>query len=191
MRLFVALEIPSEIRIRLRDLIAELRPICKDARWAAPEQMHVTLKFIGHAIDRPESENFAALRSALGGIRSAAPVECDFRGLGFFPNVRRPRVFWCGIEASANLSQIAADIDRSLKPIGIPAETRDFKPHLTLARFKTPQSVPRLARFAEENAPREFGSMHAVELHLFESITKPSGAEYRKLASYAFVKPSA
>jgi RNA 2',3'-cyclic 3'-phosphodiesterase len=188
MRLFVALEIPGEIRNRLRDLIAELRPICQDARWATPEQMHVTLKFIGHAIDRPENENFAALRAALRGIQSPAPVDLQFRGLGFFPNSRHPRVFWCGIEASENLARLAVEIGEALEPLGIPAETRDYKPHLTLARFKMPQPVPRLAHLAEQNAAREFGSVHTAEFHLFESITKPSGAEYRNLESFKFVK---
>ena len=96
---------------------------------------------------------------------------------------------WCGVEASANLAQLAADIERRLEPLGIPRETRGFVPHLTLARFKSPEGVDALARSAAEWASRDFGSASETKFHLFESLLKPSGAEYRKIESYSFVGP--
>ena len=190
MRLFVALDLPGEVRQALGDLIARLKPLCRAARWVRPEGMHVTLKFIGHAIADRDAERLAATRAALAAVQSAEPVEIQYRGVGFFPDARRPRVVWCGVEASANLAQLAADIDRALKPLGIPREERAFVPHLTLARFKSPDGVEPLAQAAAEFAQRDFGSARETEFHLFESMLKPGGAEYRKLASYSFVRPT-
>src|SRR5579872_1165887 len=152
--------------------------------------MHVTLKFIGHAIADGATHKLEALRAALASVRVNGPIEMRFRGLGFFPNARRPRVIWCGMEASENLAELAADIERALEPLGIPAEKRKFTPHLTLARLKD-GGVPPLAKAADEMKLREFGSAHETKFHLFQSFLKPSGAEYKKIESYSFAgKPS-
>ena len=76
--------------------------------------MHVTLKFIGHIDDK----NLDSICAALAPIRSEQPVEMNFRGVGFFPNERRPRVLWCGVEASANLAKLAGDVGRSTRTAG-------------------------------------------------------------------------
>ena len=89
MRLFVALEIPSAVRENLAALLKSLRAVSPQTRWVRPENLHVTLKFIGEA---PEVK-LAAIRSALAGARSDQPVTLDIRGLGFFPNEKQPRVF--------------------------------------------------------------------------------------------------
>lgn len=190
MRLFVALDLPGEVRQALGELTARLKPLCRAARWARPEGMHVTLKFIGHAIADGDAEKLAAARAALAAVRCGELVEIKYRGVGFFPDARRPRVVWCGVEASANLAQLAADIECALEPLGIPREERVFVPHLTLARFKSPERVEPLARAATEFGHRDFGSARETEFHLFESLLKPGGAEYRKLASYSFVRPT-
>jgi RNA 2',3'-cyclic 3'-phosphodiesterase len=191
MRLFVALELPVEVRAALIDLIAQLKPSFPGPGWARAEGMHVTLKFIGHAIGDADAEKFGRARTVLGTVKSAAPVDIRYRGIGFFPNARRPRVLWCGIEASTNLATLAADIEQSLKPLGIPQEEREFVPHLTLARFKSLEGVSALAKTSEVFARRDFGSSRETEFHLFESQLKPGGAEYRKIESYSFVRTAA
>jgi RNA 2',3'-cyclic 3'-phosphodiesterase len=187
MRLFVALDLPGDVREALVALIARLKPLCRAARWARPEGMHVTLKFIGHAIADGDAEKLAATRAALVGVPSGDPVEIRYRGIGFFPDARRPRVVWCGVEASPNLAPLAAGIEHALEPLGVARDERAFVPHLTLARFKSPEGVPPLARAAAEFAQHDFGFARETEFHLFESLLKPGGAEYRKLASYSFV----
>ena len=184
MRLFVALDLTQEIRDALQEPMAQLKPLGKTARWARPEGMHVTLKFIGHV----DETKLDTIRAALAAVRSDAPVEMRVRGMGFFPDERRPRVLWCGIEASANLAPLAAEAGRALEPLGIPREERAFAPHLTLARLKDSHGLDKLVRAAAEMKSRDFGSTRATQFHLFESLTKPSGAEYRKIESYTFVK---
>jgi 2'-5' RNA ligase len=198
MRLFVALDLRDDVRRALGDLMAKLRPLSADARWVRPEGMHVTLKFIGHAVETGAAEKLKAVRAALAAVRSERPVEMDFRGVGFFPNAQRPRVVWCGVRGSENLAPLAADIDRALERLGISREERPFVPHLTLARFKPARPGKRsrsnrtngeaLQSAAAEMAERDFGSARETKFHLFESITKPGGAEYRKLETYSFVK---
>lgn len=184
MRLFVALDVPNDVRDALRKVIAQLEPLCKTARWARPEGMHVTLKFIGHV----EATKLAAIRATLATVRIAEPVEINFSGVGFFPNARRPRVLWCGVKASANLAPLAADISHALDPLGIPADDREFTPHLTLARFKSPEGAEPLTRSASDASSHHFGSARTRDFHLYESFLKPSGAEYRKIETYLFAK---
>jgi 2'-5' RNA ligase len=187
MRLFVALEIPSTVRENLAILLESLRAVSPQTRWVSTANLHVTLKFIG---DVPEAK-LAAIRSALAGIHSDRPVLLDFRGLGFFPNEEHPRVFWAGIEASANLKTLAADIDTSMETFGIPREQRPFSPHLTLARFEPLRLPEKLRAAIRESAGRDFGSLRTGQFQLIESKLKPSGAEYTTLASFPFAAAEA
>jgi len=187
MRLFVALEIPSTVRENFAALLKSLRAISPQTRWVRPENLHVTLKFIGEVPDT----KLAAIRSALAGARSDQPVTLGFRGLGFFPNEKHPRVFWAGIEASPNLKGLAADIDRATEKLGIPREQRPFSPHLTLARFEPPGLPEQLHSAVRENEVRDFGTLRTSQFHLIESKLKPSGAEYTTLESFAFAAAGA
>jgi RNA 2',3'-cyclic 3'-phosphodiesterase len=183
-RLFVALEIPAAVRENLATLMKHLRPLAPQSRWVRPENLHVTLKFIGET----PSEKLDAIRAALAAVRSSRAVTIDFLGLGFFPNEKHPRVFWAGMEASPNLKTLAADIEAATKKLGILPEERPFSPHLTLARFEPPRLPEKLRGAIQENAAREFGSLAAQEFHLIESKLKPSGAEYTTLESFPFVR---
>ncbi|MDE3111302.1 MAG: RNA 2',3'-cyclic phosphodiesterase [Acidobacteriota bacterium] len=191
MRLFVAFDLPASVPRSLAELIEQLKPKCRDARWVRPESMHLTLKFIGHAIADGDTQKLAELRAALAAVRSNAPVELHFRGIGFFPDERRPRVVWCGIKSSPNLSQVAADIDRAIEPLGIPREKRDFLPHLTLARIEPPRRIDSLARAARDLQSHDFGSARETEFYLFESKLRPTGAEYTKLEAFPFSEVAA
>jgi RNA 2',3'-cyclic 3'-phosphodiesterase len=190
-RLFVALEIPSEVRDSFAALIKELRAADSSfsknrARWVRPENLHVTLKFIGHV----DSGKLDGIRAALAEVRSSR-VDLRFRGLGFFPNGKRPKVLWVGIEASPNLAPLASAIEARLGKLGILGETREFAPHLTLARFDPPGISEGLSAIVQENVAREFGAVASGEFHLFESKTKPTGAEYTRLESFPFARAEA
>lgn len=182
MRLFVALEIPAEVRENLAALVRELRAVDSRPSWIRAENLHVTLKFIGHA----PPERLEALRSALAGVRSPAPVALEFRGLGFFPHEKKPRVFWAAMSASPNLAPLAADVESTLEKIGIPRDERPFSPHLTLARFQEPFVSGELSSAIVQQSGHEFGAMRTSEFHLYASKTRPEGAQYTRLASFCF-----
>jgi 2'-5' RNA ligase len=181
-RLFVALQIPSAVLENLASLLASLRAITKEPRWVRAENLHVTLKFLGEVAE----EKVAAIRSALGEVRSGEPVKLEFRGLGFFPNEKHPRAFWAGIEVSPNLKTLSTDIEGAMEKLGIPREQREFSPHLTLARFERPRLPEALRKIIAENAQRDFGSLQTNEFHLIQSKLRPSGAEYTTLTSFRF-----
>jgi 2'-5' RNA ligase len=182
MRLFIAIEIPLEVRAALAALLKEFRAIAPQAKWVRAENMHITLKFLGET----EGAKLTAIREALHAVRFDQAVTLKFLGLGFFPNEKRAKVFWAGIESSANLPAIAADIDQSMHKLGFPLENRPFTPHLTLARFEPPGIPAKLFAAAEERSSREFGSFTAREFLLIESKLKPTGAEYTTLHSFPF-----
>lgn len=188
MRLFVALDFPDAVRQALHELIARLKPECPGAKWVRPQAMHITMKFIGEV----GAEKLEPIRAALAPIHSTEPVQMQFRGLGFFPNERRPRVLWCGVEASPNLAELAAAVERALVLLGIPGDSRDFVPHLTLARFNAEGGARRdletLVRAAGELKSYDFGRTRETEFHLIESILKPAGAEYKRLESFPIVE---
>jgi 2'-5' RNA ligase len=184
-RLFVALEIPVAVRDNLAAQIKELRdlpaPLAdKRLRWVRPENLHVTLKFIGEV----EAAKLDGIRSALTAIGVGAPVGLDFRGLGFFPAEEYPRVLWAGLKAWGNLPVLARDIDRALEGQGIARDERAFTPHLTLARFESRGFDEKLRAAIQKNSEREFGAFEAREFHLIQSRLKPSGAEYTSLAAF-------
>ena len=165
-----------------------MRPYAPDVRWVGPETFHITLQFLG------ETEKRDAINDALQQVRGV-PIALTFRGTGFFPNAKSPRVLWVGIDADQHLPQLATTIGDALEPLGFKRETMPFKPHLTLARAGSGRPRPiRGERSAaglrvveiklEEQPPEEFGSMAAREFCLYESKLSSSGAKYTKLNRY-------
>jgi 2'-5' RNA ligase len=187
LRVFLALDIPEEVRHALGCLISKLERTCRGARWVRATGLHVTLKFIGEA----QPEIVERIQAELATIRLAASVEMTFRDVGFFPNERHPRVFWVGISATPNLAELAGEIERHLEPLGIPREQRPFRPHLTLARFKSEEGLERLREALHAAGQLEFGATRTGELHLYRSQLKPGGAEYTRLKTFSFASTAA
>jgi RNA 2',3'-cyclic 3'-phosphodiesterase len=190
MRLFVALDIPGEIRAKISAYVDELRRIAPEEKWVRPESYHLTLKFIGEW-----KRDVGELISALEQVQ-ATHVSLSFSGCGFFPNPRSPRVFWVGIHADEHLPMLARHVDESCSSLGIERENRDFTPHLTLARTRSGSPRPKrderpsstMRHLAERIAGMpepDFGTMLATEFYLYESKLSSSGARYFKLKSFS------
>ena len=129
MRLFVAIDIDDNIRSRIARFLDGVREFAPDVRWVRPESLHVTLKFIGEKSD----DEVETIKRALATI-AADSFELGFRGYGFFPGARAPRVFWLGSEGGSKLTSLAATVDETLAQLGIQKEEHAFNPHVTLAR---------------------------------------------------------
>jgi len=189
-RLFVAIDIPEEVRRAIAAWVAGLRnsaassgsPRGGGPRWTRLEGLHLTLKFIG---ETPETR-VPEIRAALETIRRNSPIDLHLRGTGFFPNEKNPRVFWAGIESGEELPSLAEAIERKLEPLGFPREARAFQPHLTLARFSSREGLDPLREQLAVAGPAEFGESRVSELHLCQSVLKPDGAEHTRLASFDF-----
>jgi 2'-5' RNA ligase len=189
MRLFVALDIETEIRRRIGEFRQQMRAYAPDVRWVGPETFHVTLQFLG------ETAKLEEIRGGLQQVTGAA-IPLAFREAGFFPNAKSPRVFWVGIEADEGLQELATSIGAALKPLGFERDAGPYRPHLTLARAGSGRPRPeRGERTAagllavrvqiESLGPLEFGTMTARDFFLYESKLSPAGAQYTKLAKYS------
>lgn len=175
MRLFVALDFPLSLREALAPLFREKIP---GAKWASPEQLHLTLRFLGEC---PEA-TFEALRSGLREI-AVPPFTLALQGVGTFPNPERPRVLWAGLEAGPELYALQNQIEALAQDLGFSPETKPFSPHLTLARLKFPapaETARYLMKFRGLRSP----AFQVEEFHLYSSRLSPNGAEHRKEASF-------
>jgi 2'-5' RNA ligase len=182
MRLFVAVELPDEVRDRLRAVQEQLRPIPLSIRWVKPGALHLTLKFIGEVgADRIEGIRDALARSAPG----AARFHLEARGVGTFPEHGRPRVIWIGLEGDIEAAvALARRIDAALHAIGYPAEQRDFSPHLTLGRVRGGGGGD-WRSFLRDVTACEGGGFEVSGFVLFESRLAAAGATYHPVARYA------
>src|SRR5215471_1239748 len=183
MRLFIALDIPEDVRERLREYVERVRIYAPEARWTRLESLHVTLKFIGEVNDAKVQE----VKTALTHV-TAQPFQVDFKEIGFFPNPRSPRVFWAGVTASDALPQLASAIEGSVEKIGILREKRAYHAHLTLARAPETGASRQCFRLLQERIEAEtspqFGTMTAQEFLLYQSQIMRGGARYTKLQRF-------
>ena len=192
MRLFLALDLADEIRARITRFIEGVQNFAPDARWAKPESLHVTLKFIGEQPDAAVEQITHVLQTV-----DTPAFEISFRAYGFFPTANSPRVFWIGIQSGPELPALGAAIDDKISSLGIPKEIRAFSPHLTLARApgasgsphqrkrNTPTSAfHRLQEKLAALPTPDFGAMTAREFFLYQSQLSPKGSKYTKLAQF-------
>jgi RNA 2',3'-cyclic 3'-phosphodiesterase len=179
LRLFVAVDVPIVQRKLLQDSIEPHAGAFEGARWTAPENQHVTLKFLGATARSGMEQLDRSLRAA---------AEAGHRGrvglseLGVFPTPTKARVLWAGLTDPAFvLATAAAALDAALHDLGYGVEQRGFTPHLTLARFKHPVRLkaPLRALPAER-----FPSFEVDRIVLYSSRLHPTGARYEALAAY-------
>ena len=178
MRVFIAVDLPNEIRKQLKELQRELRPLTNSARWVAPESIHITLKFLGEV---PE-KRIEQVDGALAGL-TWKPFTVNVHSVGFFPGARSPRVFWAGMEAPT-MQELTEELDARMERLGFDKEKRKFRPHITLARAKDSRIDAPLVAAAARYAEHDFGSFTADRIYLFQSTLKPAGASYTKIKEY-------
>ena len=174
MRLFVAIDIDDNIRSRIARFLDGVREFAPDVRWVRPESLHVTLKFIGEKSD----DEVETIKRALATI-AADSFELIFRGYGFFPGARAPRVFWIGSEGGSKLTSLAATVDETLARGGGGSGSRRRN------GGGRDHSFQRLQQKLAALAAPEFGTMTAREFFLYRSKLSPSGSKYTKLAGFA------
>lgn len=174
--MFVGVALPADVRRALADVVVSLR--ARIARWVAPENLHVTIQFLGPVSD----ERVGKCSDAIGdAVRGLVDVPVHLAGIGTFPSARRARVVWAGLEDPAGGTAALADaIGERLLPLGFEREVRAFTPHITLARLDPPArvelagiEVPRL-RFIVDRAT------------LYRSYPGRGGSRYEELATFPF-----
>ncbi len=186
-RTFIAIELDETIKDALADLQGQLKAKVPQGsvRWVRPEGIHLTLKFLGDVpADRIEEVEQALTQAGVGFSSFLFSVG----GLGCFPNPRRPRVVWVGVqEDSGTLPRLQKAIDDAMEKLGFPPEGRRFHAHLTLGRTQRRASsgdVRRLGQLVgETDIGESLGQMEARSVNLMKSDLRPTGAVYTQLAA--------
>jgi 2'-5' RNA ligase len=177
-RAFIAIEIHHAVIQRIFAATDELRQRISGIRWNSPNNCHLTLKFLGD-IDEQQIE---PIGQVLQRDLSLFPrFAINAKGLGVFPDAKRPRVLWVGIEGKP-LAALAEKVEKALASVGFAEEKRKFTPHLTIGRWRQFRRsdndlTDALAQWQERN----FSGSTVHEVVLFQSILSPTGAEYRRL----------
>lgn len=181
MRTFIAIDIESEIKKTLSVLVGNLGRIGGNIKWVREQGMHITLKFLGKIESAKTSEINTILRKV---SRDYRPFSLKIKGCGYFPHEKNPRIFWIGVEAEESLYLFQAQLEKELEKIGFSPENRTFRPHLTLGRVKTATFIKETIRELKKHEEEVFGEMIADKITFFQSILKPTGAEYIILSEY-------
>ncbi len=185
MRAFIAVDFSAGDAL-LR-LLRDLGSARARLRVVAPENLHITLKFLGNVDEGRIPSIVEVLERATLGL---PPSLLSLHGTGAFPSLKAPRVLWVGVEGGDALVTIARRLEEGLHDLGFPRERRRFSPHLTVARVKGPQGRDEVARVMLDYRETNFGRQRVDEIRLKRSELTPSGPIYTDLAQVALVATS-
>jgi 2'-5' RNA ligase len=194
LRCFVAIDFPAEIKKALAGVRDELKRWPARVKWVEPANYHLTLKFLG---DVPAGD-IPAVTAVLGRAVSGLPAfTLHLKGVGAFPNLRRPRVIWVGVTGDTGaLTALQQAVDRELSQLGFPGEAGGYMPHLTLGRVKeslpgpdpVQEAGPALADIVENLTYIDPGPVTVAEVLLMESRLSRSGPAYSRLTGFSLGK---
>lgn len=174
MRLFTALDLPDAVCSSLAALRA---PDALNARWTAPEQYHITVRFIGEV----DADTATRYEEALSRIDAPA-AKCVPYGLDVLPSRRSPSVLIVGLERTDSLLAVHRAVSEALEREGLDPETRSYRPHVTLARLND-RPASRVHAFLKSRDASDLPSFHPSQVHLYESTRTPDGAVHERRAS--------
>jgi len=179
MRLFLALELPPATADEIHAAIAPLRDADPGLAWVPAHKLHLTLKFLGDA-DESRVAGLASIVEKL--VARHRPFELTLAGIGAFPNLRRPRVVWMGVEGESRLELLHHDVEVAAADLGYEVEGRPFRPHVTLARVREPLAADRARALARVARAVSYSATVFVDrFTLFDSAAGGSGAHYRRV----------
>jgi len=178
-RTFIALNLPKNIISSIRKIQEDIKSYAFKVRWVNLENIHLTLKFLGN-INYTDIERIS--ETIMTTVNGYAPISLAVKGVGVFPNIKRPRVIWVGITGQIEkLTDIQKDIEENLEKIGFPQEKRPFKGHLTVGRIKGKIDSKKLLDAMKKFEKFESELFIADKIFLFKSDLKSTGSVYTEL----------
>ena len=185
-RVFLAIELSSGIRENLFSLQQQLKTTLPPINWVRPESIHLTLRFLGYVDPSLVSQLLSALEP-IG--KKQDPFSIEVQGLGVFPQVKHPRIFWVGFTGNTQaLQELVLEIEAALEPLGFPPEEKAYHPHLTLARIKRENAKvgSALIQTRALESDQHLGALIVDRFTLFQSDLDSSGARYTPLWTVQF-----
>ena len=178
MRAFIAVELDRQVIDKIAAVTDQLKSALAGIRWVAKTNFHLTLKFLGNIGDAQVDPIDEALQ---GQFRLFPRFTINAKGLGVFPDARRPRILWVGLTAQ-ELTQLVLRLESALEPLGFAPEKRDFTPHLTIGRWRqTDRASKNLGQELERWKDHQFGPSNIDEVILFQSVLNQAGAIYSRV----------
>jgi 2'-5' RNA ligase len=178
-RAFIALQVPAEIRRAAGEAIRTWGKSMEGVRWVKPENLHLTLKFLGQTSAGRAGEISRRLSESL---EEFAPFTTRFRGVGALPSVKRPRVLFVDIdEGREKLMALSKQVDRNMTSLGFDPESRESLPHLTVGRIKYLKNRNGPTRWCQDNRDLILGSFRVEEVAFIRSELRPDGPVYTVL----------
>ncbi|MGR3294599.1 MAG: RNA 2',3'-cyclic phosphodiesterase [Candidatus Scalindua sp.] len=181
-RVFIAIEIDSEIKNKLSEYLSKLKRTGADVKWVAPENIHLSLKFIGY-IEKETLINLnKIINDAVSGIGS---FSISIGNIGAFPSIEKPRVvFVCVQERGNSLFKIYEKLDKGVEQLGIKRESKKYVGHITLGRVKSQQNISKLKNILNSGTECYFGLEKVASLSLIQSKLTPTGPLYTRLNNF-------
>jgi 2'-5' RNA ligase len=178
MRLFIAINLASEVRRALWDASVRLRDSSYPVKWVDPDGIHLTLKFLGEVEAGRDPDIVTGVKASTEGARR---FTLPIGGFGAFPSPARPRVLWAGCEPVAALEILQHRLEQEMQRLGFPLEGRAFHPHLTLGRAQRDARSAAFRGIESTLESLDFSAEALVEsLDLMESRLSPQGARYTR-----------
>ena len=181
MRCFLGIALPPGPQKVLEEVLVQLRPTDAPVRWVKPENLHITLKFLGELGD----EHLENLKRRLAVVDKPA-LELTLDGLGTFPPRGTPRVLWAGVEdVTGNLKRLATELRRVSVRVGVAREERPYHAHITLGRLRGSTGKEALSSALEKHSPDVRSEPFTAETFtLYQSTLTPEGSVYHRLEEY-------
>lgn len=183
MRAFIAIELPQDIKTDLSNIQEELKQTRADVKWVKPENIHLTLKFLGE-IDQNLVKKICSILDEIA--QKNAPFNLRLTNLGAYPKLKYPRVIWIGIANDQPVVKIAEEIEKETIKIGLAAELRPFSSHITLGRVRSALNRAALAEkldYLNKTSSSENPDFGVHSLILFKSTLTPTGPIYEAIFS--------
>src|SRR3990172_10248535 len=179
MRLFIAIEIPEEIKKEMAEIQRRLKESGADAGWTRPEGIHLTLKFLGEV---PETKISMIMDALTNAPKGRGGFRLDVEGVGTFPTPKSARVVWVGVSGDVErLAKLQTAVEDVMAGLGFEREKRAFTPHLTLGRIKYIHSRERWLKTLDSEKDARLSALEVKAVSLMKSELKPSGAVYTEL----------
>jgi len=179
MRLFIGIDVTDELRGALVQVQEKLKSTGADIKPVEPENIHLTIKFLGEVGDDIVGKISAAIERSISG---KGVFQADVRGIGVFPSLKYIRVIWAGVGTGADrIVELQRSLDSELVDLGFRRE-RDYVPHITLARVRSPKGKEKLVEAVKEVSDLEFGHMQVLSVKLKQSTLTSRGPIYSTLS---------